>query len=98
MKLETGGVIKMTKDEALRLALQALDIYDYTRTVEESELVSKAINACKEALEQPAQPLDIEILNNLYDMAEERDGDAFDFDHIKFARAIEKAHGIGVNN
>ena len=149
MKLETGGVIKMTKDEALKLALKALDIYDYTGTSEESELVTKAINACKEALAtnkesslvqpaqepavywqgdfskhigtatmyevkqesvfgrkyrniplytRPAQPLDIEILNGLYDMAEERDGDAFDFDHIKFARAIEQAHGIGVNN
>jgi hypothetical protein len=42
----------MTKDEALKLALKALDIYEYTGTVEESELVSKAINACKEALEK----------------------------------------------
>jgi hypothetical protein len=45
----------MTKDEALKLALEALDIYDYTGTDKESELVTKAINACKEALEQPAQ-------------------------------------------
>jgi len=42
----------MTKDEALKLALEALDIYDYTGTAEESELVSKEINACKEAIEQ----------------------------------------------
>ena len=57
----------MTKDEALKLALKALDIYDYTGTAEESELVSKAINACKEAiatnkessLVQPAQEQDI---------------------------------------
>jgi hypothetical protein len=40
----------MTKDDALKLALQALDIYDYTGTAEESELVTKAIIACKEAL------------------------------------------------
>ena len=47
----------MTKDEALKIALEALDIYDYTGSVEESELVTKAINACKEALEQPSQGL-----------------------------------------
>jgi hypothetical protein len=47
----------MTKDEALKLALKALDIYEYTGTSEESELVTKAINACKKALEQPvAEP------------------------------------------
>lgn len=45
-------------------------------------------------VKQPTQPLEIEIINNLYDMAHERDGDAFDFDHTKFARSIEQAHGI----
>ena len=67
MKLETGGVIKMTKDEALKLALKALDIYDYTGTAEESELVSKTLNACKEALEQSEQAGADKgkILNNL---------------------------------
>ena len=44
----------MTKDEALKLALEALDIYDYTGAAEESELVSKAIIACKEALQENA--------------------------------------------
>jgi len=68
---------------------------------DKESLCDKAV--CKEhetiaLYTHPAQPLDIEILNNLYDMAEERDGDAFDFDHIKFARAIEKAHGIAVND
>jgi hypothetical protein len=68
---------------------------------DKDSLCDKAVCKEHEAIAlytHPAQPLDIEILNNLYDMAEERDGDAFDFDHIKFARAIEKAHGIAVND
>ena len=142
----------MTKDEALKMAIDSLEMahdlqltgilsfkkYKLNCDADLIKKLEKTLNACKEALEQPAQepvawtdeykmylewdkeslcdkavckehkaialythpaqPLDIEILNSLYDMAEERDGDAFDFDHIKFARAIEKAHGIAVND
>jgi hypothetical protein len=61
MKLETGGVIKMTKDEALKMAIEALDScdinigYNGDSQYYDEKLVEKAFNACKEALEQPAQ-------------------------------------------
>jgi hypothetical protein len=94
----------MNKDEALKMAIEALE--EAREQLVGLPALEKLIQDCKEALAtnkesslvQPAQPLDIEILNSLYDMAEERDGDAFDFDHIKFARAIEKAHRIGLND
>jgi hypothetical protein len=134
----------MNKDEALKMAIEALEHAELVFYITKDDgskvsIYAETINACKEALAtneessvvqpaqepvawikdwadgskelvpnkydgsypvytHPAQPLDIEILNSLYDMAEERDGDAFDFDHIKFARAIEKAHGIAVND
>ena len=47
----------MTKDEALKMAIEAMDLYDYTGTQEESDLYTKAQKACKEALEQPAQAI-----------------------------------------
>ena len=43
----------MTKNEALKMAVKALDLYDYTGTQKESELYTKALQACKDALEQP---------------------------------------------
>ena len=45
----------MTKDEALKLALEALT-YIYTETTaDEDELIDQAITAIKEALAQPEQ-------------------------------------------
>ena len=41
----------MTKNEALKIAIEALD----TLMIEKGSIYQQAINACKEALEQPAQ-------------------------------------------
>ena len=49
----------MTKDEALKLAIEVMNNYNDGWTPD--EMVS-AINACKEALEQPAQEL-VEIMD-----------------------------------
>ena len=47
----------MTNDEALLMAIEALD----TLMMEKGSIYQKAIQACKEALEQPAQePVDYE--------------------------------------
>ena len=52
---------RMTKDEALKMAIEALDScdinigYNGDSQYYDEKLVEKAINACKEALEQPAQ-------------------------------------------
>ena len=48
----------MTKDEALKLALEALT-YIYTETTD--ELIDEALTAIKEALEQPEQEPQIAI-------------------------------------
>ena len=45
----------MTKDEALHKALKVLNCLNNDR-VYETAWVKGAINACEEALEQPAQP------------------------------------------
>ena len=57
----------MTKDEALKMAIEELNIYKdsqeicaYNLGFEERwsvDSISKAINACKKALEQPVEPL-----------------------------------------
>jgi len=92
----------MDKDEALKRAIKEMQaLMQHIKDREPNMLFPDEeylIYVCKEALKHQEQPLEIEILNNLYDMAEERDGDAFDFDHIKFARSIEQAHGIGAIN
>ena len=41
----------MTKDEALKMAIEALD----TLMMEKDSIYQQALQACKEALEQPAQ-------------------------------------------
>jgi hypothetical protein len=48
----------MTKDEALKMAIEEMNIYAYMYLCEhqcEDEELLDVINACKEALEQPAQ-------------------------------------------
>jgi hypothetical protein len=49
----------MTKDEALKMAIEALD----TLMIEKGSIYQQALNACKEALEQPTNmvtvPLDV---------------------------------------
>ena len=46
----------MTKDEALRMAIEALETAEIQSEYDGlSNLIFKAIQACKEALEQPAQ-------------------------------------------
>jgi hypothetical protein len=47
----------MTKDEALQMAIEVLDLN--VDCVSESKW-KEAINACKEALEQPAQGVELE--------------------------------------
>ena len=53
MKLETGGVIKMTKDDALKMAIEALE--EAREQLGGLPQHEKLIQDCKEALEQPAQ-------------------------------------------
>lgn len=48
----------MTKDEALKMAIEALKTCETYNAYEQSFeiiLVEKALNACKEALEQPTE-------------------------------------------
>jgi hypothetical protein len=51
----------MTKDEALKMAIEALDScdinigYNGDSQYYDEKLVEKAINACKEAIEQPTE-------------------------------------------
>ena len=48
----------MTKQtEALRMAIEVMDLYDYTGSAEESALYNKAIQACKEALAETQEPV-----------------------------------------
>ena len=49
----------MTKDEALNMAIEVLwSVEEYDKTG--INISKKAINACKEALEQPAQGIELE--------------------------------------
>ena len=59
----------MTKDEALKLALEALT-YIYTETTaDEDELIDQAITAIKEALAQTQEPVAWGVFDdNLHDM------------------------------
>jgi hypothetical protein len=51
----------MTKDEALKMAIEALDLANGATIIEGIVLDnSYEINACKEALEQPAQGVELE--------------------------------------
>ena len=53
----------MTKNEALKMAIEALRTADAIVTEYsgvELESIQPAINACKEALEQPAQGIELE--------------------------------------
>ena len=50
MKLETGGVIKMTKDEAIIMAIEALE--EAKEQLGGLPQLDKLIQDCKEALEQ----------------------------------------------
>ena len=52
----------MTKDEALLMAIEALD----TLMMEKGSIYQKAIQACKEALEQPAQEPVAHIKQGMY--------------------------------
>ena len=47
----------MTKDTALRMAIEVMDLYDYTGSAEESALYNKAIQACKEVLAETQEPV-----------------------------------------
>ncbi len=105
----------MIKDEALKIAIEALPEligiaqneyesqakaydnypnmayrYDYIKDIADEG--TKALNACKEALKQSAQePLSDDAIAELW--GEKWSGST---EMIKnFARAIEKAHGIG---
>ena len=54
----------MTKDEALKMAIDDLELCNGAQTVEEIIIYTHdAIKACKEALEQPAQkPVDVAMV------------------------------------
>ena len=79
----------MTKDAALNLALE------FAKTIYKEQgwgSAFKIIQACKEALEQPAQkPLSDEILLKL-EWEHQRS------DYYGMARAVERLHGIGDNH
>ena len=96
----------MTKDEALKLALEALTYKKWFRIgmVEQNDpRVEAAITAIKEALAQPAQEPDeltIAYMSGLYDGKKKRPWVGLTFAEIcecendsllKFARAIEAA-------
>jgi hypothetical protein len=53
----------MTKDEAIHKALKVLNCLNNDR-VYETAWVKGAINACEEALEQPAQVTRLEVIDN----------------------------------
>ena len=55
----------MTKDTALRMAIEVMDLYDYTGSAEESALYNKAIQACKEALAETQEPMIIKQENGM---------------------------------
>ena len=56
----------MTKQtEALRMAIEVMDLYDYTGSAEESALYNKAIQACKEALAETQEPMIIKQENGM---------------------------------
>jgi len=76
----------MTKDEALKLALEALDCICSPLHVREITKVGNAMKAIKEALAQPEQEPDdltIAYMAGFYDGKNSRS-----------LRAIEAAHGI----
>jgi hypothetical protein len=61
----------MTKDEALRLALEALEMYELETN---SEFQRKAITAIKEALAHPPQPAPLTgYIKKIQDLILERD-------------------------
>jgi hypothetical protein len=120
-------------EEALKMAIEELNAITFSPNWDSIE---RTINACKEALEQPAQepvawrnpndddrrhafmwhgklrdkgkytiPLYTHPAQPLSDDEIERLADAitikwhiYDFDMVKFARAIEQAHHIGVKD
>jgi hypothetical protein len=77
----------MTKDEALQLAIDALEYHTaQTRTIWDTE---KAIDTIKKVLAQPERkPLSEAAIEGLANFV------AIDDFNYDFARAIEKAHGI----
>lgn len=105
------------KDEALKMAIEALS--QYTDVVghkfnaetwgdieDKGKAARDAINACKKALEQPAQePLSDDEIDKLLSKFVECLGTSHGIQEngipedsaVKFIRAIEQAHGIGVN-
>jgi hypothetical protein len=84
--------------EALRLALEALEIEE-AQTHYPSQWLLKAITAIKAALAQQAQqPLTDAELDALYDkIAKYQEYGAAVSGWYDFARAIEAAHGIKEN-
>ena len=80
----------MTKDEALRVAIEHIRWADHLHDWHDG--LYAALNACKQALAQPTQkPLTDDAIAELW--GEKWSGST---EMIKnFARAIEKAHGIG---
>lgn len=79
----------MNKDEALRMAIEAMTYHiEQTRSIASTCI---AIDACKEALAQPVQkPLSDDEIDKLTMTSV-----VGSFNCRIFARAIEKAHGIG---
>lgn len=101
----------MTKDEALKIAIKAIELYAAVN----SPMRNKAINACKEALEQPAQErlttldeifademfrLNRDIVplpeHLIHEIAQRNFHPSLGINPITFTLDIEKAHGIGV--
>ena len=90
------------QESAMRQALEALTLavrqnsHDMLMTGEELRPCEQAITALTAALEQPAQqePLTFSKLCEIEEAIADKNGDV---SLVKFARAIEAAHGIGEN-
>ena len=87
----------MTKDEALNMAIEALETAEIQSEYDGlSNLIFKAIQACKEALEQPSwQKLSDDEIKFLCDVViETQSNDVIEYEWHemqKIARAIEQA-------
>jgi hypothetical protein len=82
----------MTKDEALKMAIEALND-SLTRFSTFNEMQHDAIQACIDALEQPAwQGLTDDEITKVYKNSLIVHSDThYEFNNFKFARAIEQA-------
>jgi hypothetical protein len=78
--------MKKQTEKALKMAYKAEETGNLQDLVD-------AVNALMEILEQPAQPLSDDVIYELFEKTYTEINSK-----LKFARAIEQAHGIGVKH